>query len=260
MNANNAKRLVYTMGRVGTSSVNKALIDAGYPAFSAHWLQYGIDDGVAEYPAFNQRWIDRIKSGKGKPVSVVIPIREPVARNIAAYFRVLHHKDLSKGGLPLEEFKKLDDHGLHQMLIENYDYTFPDQWFSLEPMDLFDFNPFESEFPHDIGWKIYKSGIHKILIIRLENCNDQLHHALEELIGVKGIHMVHINEYKGGGEHIYGDYGIKRYKEFTKNHSISKEWVKKNYELQMAQHFWSDEERAKLTERWIDGVSRGISS
>jgi len=243
VNARTAKRLVYTMGRVGTSSINKALNDAGQSAFSAHWLQYGKDDGVAEYPALNMDLTNRIKENK-KPIKVIIPIREPMARNIAAFWRIMP----SKTGLnvTLDKLHEYSIEQLQNLFIENYRITYPDEWFHLEPMDVFNFNPFKSEFPHSLGYKIYNLGESKILIIRLENCEEQLHHALYELLGVKNIHMEKANVYHGD---TYGDYGVQKYKEF-KATPFPIDFVKKNYALEYAQHFWTNEERQKLIRKW----------
>ena len=126
MNAKTTKRLLNTMGRVGTSSINKALNDAGQPAFSVHWAQHK-DKPVAEYPALNKQLIQRIKHGgpSGKPLSVIIPIREPMARNIAAFFRTLvENKENDNYGFTLDTLKMVSTNHLQSLFMKYYNISF----------------------------------------------------------------------------------------------------------------------------------------
>lgn len=246
MNGKTAERLLYTMGSCGTSSINYALQISGYPAFSAHWLQHDRSQSVAEFPALNVDLVHRIKTRTGLPLKVIVPIREPVARNVAAYWRVLQSRNI----MSPDRLKVCDTTCVQKMFIYNYNMNYPDQWFQLELMDLFGFNPFELEFDHDLGYSIYDVDDHKILIIRLENCDERLHEALYKLLGVKNIHMQEMNTYEGKKwKNSHGDYGIKRYKEF-KATPLPRDFVNKHYDLDYAQHFWTDEERRELVGKW----------
>ena len=84
---------VYTMGKVGSSSVTTALSGAGFEALQVHVLQGGAA-GVkrrierrpkARHLQTSLRLLDYIEAGEAPPT--ISLFREPVARNVSAFFQ-----------------------------------------------------------------------------------------------------------------------------------------------------------------------------
>ena len=73
------------MGKVGSSSINYVLYEDGVKALHAHWMFH--DYPIAEFPTKKSNFEKKIKDIS--LLKVVTPIREPVSRNISAFFRTL---------------------------------------------------------------------------------------------------------------------------------------------------------------------------
>ena len=73
------------MGKVGSSAINHVLHENNVKALHAHWMFH--DYPIAEFPTLKPSFEKKIK--KVYALDVVTPIREPVSRNISAFFRTL---------------------------------------------------------------------------------------------------------------------------------------------------------------------------
>lgn len=131
-----AKFVVHSMGKCASRSIHKTLVRAGSDATHAHYI-YG--------------------KGKDKDTNntryVISPIREPVRRNISAYFENYYQDSMSA-----------DD------FIERYPHHVPLLWFDREvrrvwSIDVYDDEPVAS----GDGWWVYAKGGIRLLVIRMEN-------------------------------------------------------------------------------------------
>lgn len=208
------------MGRVGSSSIGQVLHNNDVAHIHGHWILN--EYPVAEFPTTKPNFMRVVKANPD--IKVVTPIREPLARNISAFFRGLDRYCKDQRHVTATE--------LQDIFINQYNMKYPDQWFELELMQMFDFNPFESKFDHKKGYKIYKSGKHRILIIRLEDTERILSEALRKLLGIRNARMVKKNEFS-----TKYNFMSQLYKEF-KSLDFPKDFLTELYQLDYARHFY----------------------
>jgi hypothetical protein len=217
--------LLYQMGKVGSSSVNQALHKAGVTAIHAHWINDNFY--MPEFPTAKPPIVKAIRSGDAPAFKVITLVREPVRRSISAYFQ----QPRTYSGL---EFRKKSPEAMMQDLLDFYRVDYPDLWFDLELLDLFEFDIYGEPFNYKKGYQTYQKGKHKLLLIRLEDAKRCLPKAIKEFLGVSGCRMLERNVFKE-----------------RHNQTILGNAYRAVENLKHAQHFYSDEERAKLKEKWL---------
>jgi hypothetical protein len=221
------------MGKVGSGSINHALYNKGIETLHAHWMSGEFPE--AEFPTTKLKILNKIKNDEVPPLKVITPIREPLGRNLSAFMYNLIKYGISGRQETVEE--------LYHLFIEKYNIYYPDLWFEKELMSTFNFNPFNKKFNHRKGYQIYNVGKHKILIIRLENADKVLPRAIHKLLRVRGVQMIHHNNFE---EKKYVGH---KYKEL-KTKKFSREFLDKIYDLKYAKHFYTEKELEKFKDRY----------
>lgn len=215
--------------------MDKALYNRGIRTIHAHWLSGEFPK--AEFPTTKEKLIKLIHNGETPPLKVITPIREPMRRNISAFmFNVIKYGTSGRQETPQQ---------LQQLFIEKYDIFYPQRWFDEELLSTFkEFNPFEVGFPYKKGYKIYKAGKNKHLIIRLEDADMVFSKAIKQLLGVRNVEMIHINKLEDK------KYIGQKYLEMTKL-KYPKEFVEKVYSQKYVQHFYTQDEIEKFKNKYV---------
>lgn len=173
--------LVYQMGKVGSSSLEKSL------SGSIHEHSFfGNPPNPTDYYLRNNTLLKIIKSRlkdivkvflikRRKTVKIICPVRPALSRNTSMYFQALpfwladyqtgyysrsFERDGRKDGLYI----------LFDSFNKNFPHSYPDDWFSSELMKLtgidvlsdVEINGFDS------GYNIYKNGKYEVLVIRAD--------------------------------------------------------------------------------------------
>ena len=233
--------LVYQMGKVGSISIQKALKQKGIHALHAHWMQ-----GRGEYPTTKKHLVKEIKRGARDDWKVISLVREPVARNVSAFFQ-----SIEKYYPAYKEYKYKE--AVLECFLQEYDHQWPEEWFDAEIMDIFDFDPFSEKFDRRQGYKIYKVKYGEILIIRLEDANRVVPEAMEEFLGIEDIEMVTSN---GFIQRHNGTRVGKIYQEFMETVEFSEDFLDEMYDMRHAKHFYSKREIKNFKEMWSDNDKR----
>ena len=241
--------VVYQMGRVGSRSVRDALQLKGYDfVFHVHRMNPGNLKIVRdEYLSHNQpppkekvgRMLYRHVVLKQRPAKFVTLVREPVARNISAFFRNFRRftgRNYSESGLGLA--------GLIEAFIKSYNHTIPLRWFDEEPKRTLNVDVYNYPFPKEKGYRVIKKGPFEMLVIKLELENYQKEKAIAEFFQVESLPLVEVNK----GEQA--DYGP-TYKEFVRSIRLPVGYIEEMYQSKYAKHFYSDEEIDRFRKRWL---------
>lgn len=140
--------LVFTMGKVGSTTVMRACESAGIVAgrgYSGNIDLLNFDD----YDAF------------------VTMVRDPMARNISQFFELWSNE--------IDDVQKMYD-----FFVADFLHDEPDEWFQkwLEP--VLGIDVYKGQFNRKQGWRVYDKDL---LLIRTENLNDGLANGLANLLG-----------------------------------------------------------------------------
>ncbi len=188
-----------------------------------------------------RKQIDKNPRQHWKLISLV---REPIARNIGSFFQNIAEyipdwkEQYKKGTLSLDQLQKyfLNNQSIH---------IAADWWFDKQLKPLFGIDVFESDFPVETGFKIYKSPSSNasLLLIRLEDLNSCAERAMYEFLGLKDFTLYNTNV---GDEKEYADL----YKEF-KEKPLPKEYIENIYNMRSVRHFYSQDELEAFSSHWL---------
>jgi hypothetical protein len=258
--------LVYQMGKVGSSTLVSSLraIHPPLAVFHVHYLQ------PAEIARMELRYRRAFRQRRSVPTHMletryvrslldrrilpapagrwrlVIPFREPVARNLSAFFQTLH---TTVPALDLE--RELAQVGLDALLPrlaalfrETLDHTLPIRWFDLEPREIFGLDLPALPFDREQSWALHSNERAEAVVVKLERLRACAGPALQALLGVDGVRLLPANEAR---EKAY--YPI--YSAFREWIRLPEEYVERLYAARWVQAWYTPAELDAFRTRWL---------
>lgn len=241
--------LVHTMGKVGSSSIAKALeaqpylevyqihqLNADNIAHStAHHVSKGLK--VPKHLAVSRHVIDNILTGH-RPVSLITLVRDPVARNISSFFQNLYLHGVKErvNSRPPEE--------LIETFYTSYNHEIPLKWFDVQVKEPLGIDVFTQPFPMEMGFLRIKTDKLDMLILRSETPDPRKQAALQDFLGLKDLDMA--TENVSSNKKQYG----RAFKAFLDQVCFPADYVSKMYQSKYAAHFYTALERDLLAAKW----------
>ncbi|AFZ44052.1 Protein of unknown function NKWYS [Halothece sp. PCC 7418] len=268
------KLFVHTMGKVGSSTVIRSLHQSGLNRFyTIYWTHYLSQEGITlmetlanrnyhkwqEVPKgirnqillcrFLQKQFQTTSFRKNK-LKIITLVREPIARNISSFFQNYelwlphqNHQTIYRFNR-LESLKELTCQELADCFLENYYHDIPLKWFGTELKPIFNIDVFYSEFPQEKGYQIYEGEFADLLLIKLEKFNQCAQKAFQEFLKVENFQLTPANV---GGNKDYSTI----YKDLESSINLPKSYIKRMYDSQYTQHFYSESEIEKFKNKWL---------
>lgn len=253
---------VLQMGRVGSASVTVAVKNAyqalgiDVPVYHNHYIAHY--DLIIERASFDLRDYSAAKHDiehvdmknrtelfacleNQQPVKLISLVRDPVARNVSAFFFAFSsfvpdwkerelHQPLSAGELcNIFESKR----AFIQTAFN---------WFDEQLKDGLGIDIYSVPFDKSRGWQIYKHGLVEVLIVRMEDLYRVGENALRRFLRLPHVQMVKVNT--GEEREAY-----ELYRRFL-THPISQEYLEMTYATKLARHFYTEDEREQFIQRW----------
>lgn len=256
--------VVYQMGKVGSATVQRSIIEGftelglKVPVYHIHNLNRLelFERGVIKRSRMGFRVMDTLEGirlglalkremleNPDRRWNIVTLIRDPVQRNVSAFFQGLGQqvpdwKDLYRtGDLTLEELQWL-------FLKRFRDHDSPARWFDQQMKPVFGVDVYATPFPKSDGYKIYPPQRNsRVLLIRLEDLERVSDRAFADFLGLPQLKIVNTNTHE---EKDYRDL----YEEFVKM-PLPRSYVRKMYRLRFSKHFYTPEELDVFAERWM---------
>jgi hypothetical protein len=250
--------LIYQMGKVGSMTLEASIrkvykdIDLDVPIYRSHTLmdfekaaeiiksKMGNSSAMLEEVEKERKLRNKIDEEPDKLWNVMTMVRDPVARNIAAFFQNIDSylpewKELwESNSLPMQR--------LLDSFFENEEVNSP-FWFETRLELVFGINVYASPFPHQIGYKIYRNPPRAdMLLIRLENLNQVASEAVDKFLRIPNFRLLNTNI---GSEKPYADV----YRTMLRT-PLPKSYVKKMYSTALARHFYTETELSAFTRKW----------
>lgn len=250
--------VVFQMGKVGSTTVHRAVEATGRAALQVHVLRPDAIAGTED--VYRQRWSSEVHAGHlfaaqhlrrlidrhpERRWDVVTLVRDPVARNVSEFLQgdwlgYLNHD---------EHLDRLDAPDLADRLLDaflhRYDrHDVPLEWFDDHLAPVFGIDVFDHPFPHDVGWQLIEGVQARLLVLRQEDLGSAGPRGLAELLGTGPVRLSDRNVT-----------GSKRYaplhRRFLDEVHLPAELVERMYESRYARHFYTDEERSAAVSRWL---------
>lgn len=258
--------LVYQMAKVGSStivaSIKKAKLDI--PVYHIHALtKEGLQNEERAYfgPSisltcksllpeathlYEGYYLNDVLKKGNRPSMIVTLVRDPIARNISAFFEGMHlripdfNNRASKNDIHVDEIIKLF---LDSIKINPDYHMTPLGWFDKEFRKAIKIDVYSDDFPKSKGYKIYGSDNSSVLLLKLEKLNQCFSEA-SSIFFEKG--SISIESKNISRKKIYHDL----YKAFKKSIILPESYLQLMYDSKYAKHFYSNDEINSFLERW----------
>jgi len=230
---------IYQMGKVGSKSILHSLENCGLKPVT-HFHLFELLDKPQE------RFVRRYLQNSKRQISIISPIREPVARNLSSFFHdfrgYFNGKDLNK--LKLSELEK--------HFYTDYDrHNFPLEWFDKEFQTHTSIDVYEYSFPQKEGFLTIRQGRFRVLIFKLELPDEKKAQLIKDFLGLKEFQL---QLYNTASEKYYKDV----YKKFVDNIQVQDSYLERMYRAKFSEHFYSNQELKQFIEKWGRAAKRAV--
>lgn len=245
--------LIYQMGKVGSSTIRASLRKAGFPSFQFHSLDESVLQQEADYHARRgsvpPKHIERSLLVRkelldsGTPLRVITLVREPISRNISAYFENLERYTQIENAAETASVDFLLDHFLK---------TKPElralNWFESELERFLGIDVYSHPFEAEQRFTRFRSGNHEVLILRIDAEDAVKARALADFVGIPEVGIVNSNVSDDSS------YAAK-YKQFKQRVQLSKHYFDAHINSRLLQHFFTPIEREQVAQRWAPRIA-----
>jgi hypothetical protein len=213
---------LYQLGKVGSSSLEHSLVPT-WPGLTVH--SHSLTP--AEGETIELIGMRELVVKKRKPFLVISMVREPIARNISAFFenydRELGKTVGARANLSVDE--------MIEIFLTKYNHDHPLTWFDnrMKPdcgIDVFDY-----QFPAN-GVQVIEHNHVRMLLMRSE-IDDQLKEsAVNDFLGMKDFRLKRVND---ASQKAY----IETYRLFREKFVPPDWYIEKMYESRYFKHFYA---------------------
>jgi len=222
---------LFQMGKVGSSSL-KATLSRKYKGAVIHAHNYGMLNGKQK--GF-LKWSKRLNL----PVYVICPVREPLSRNVSAFFQNFK-RDTGYEFLD-REWSAIE---LRELFLNHYPHNVCLEWFDKNLRTTFGINVFATAFPVKRKWNTYKKGSIRLLVYRSD-----LDHS-EQLNIVSRFIRCNIDGWIYGNKSAEKEYG-EAYRSFCDSVALPDIYISIMCNSLFCRHFWSKEEIDVNSKKWM---------
>lgn len=251
-------KLVYQMGKVGSSSVIAGLRQAGLQAtsFQIHFLSNDInvhkkthrDAGHTLCPVHlleGQQLRTRVVQKK-IPVKVISLVRDPVAVFISNLFQnplLSGFRGLSQQGHPIADAVRQE---VTQKILAADAFDYINNWFDREMRQVFGIDVFEQPFCKQTGWQVYRSDRAELLLLQLEKLDDEGWSAIST-------YCSHDVSRAVKNSRVASPHG-QLYDEILNTVKFNEKFLTGIYSSKFASHFYSEEDLNTFRQKWQRGI------
>ena len=250
---------VFQMGKVGSKSafhaIQESLEEQGKGKGPLHAKEIGntillhvhrvSDAGGRLGPMIS--WRVRL----GWPLTVICPIREPIARDISAFFYFYYQEApdlLENTNLgELEELFLADSRPIrvnqNPRWIDLTEHWFTLNWFDEHFKPLTHIDVYKKPFPIDRKWQIYKRGSIRVLLYRVDLTPSEQTKLVSDFLGIK------LDEFGPENDARSRDYA-KLYSQFCESVKLPEQYISRMHDSRFAKHFWSPQELKTAADKW----------
>jgi hypothetical protein len=247
------------MGKVGSMSIAKSLEKTvKNPIFHIHALLRDEEDlktrAVFGFSS-HQEQIMKLQKLLGKEkgafiyeniiaksdsVKVITLTREPIGRNIAAFFQ---NFEMETGKAPKDSSFAPEELG--SMFIKYYPHSVPLKWFDKNINKCLGIDIYDYDFPQEKGFLTIRKGNIDLLVLKVEVADQIKETAIAQFLGIKDFKIVNDNV---GDSKDYSDI----YKNFKQSFKLPLAYVEEMCNSQYFRHFYTEKEINQVFSKWTE--------
>jgi len=260
--------VVHTMAHDGTTTISQGLksLRLDVPIYHTHVLNYidrisenmkkGVknhNNGVknhnnnGESLEYERSIREQFEGWHGQPWNFISLVRDPVARNISAFFYEIEqfmpdfHDRVKDGEFDVEKVRDVFFE-IGDRLGSRWEDTTP--WFDRQVRDLLGIDVFATAFPKEAGYAIYEGRNSKLLLLRLESLQACSADAFRQFLGIASFRPVPANSSENKHYRAF-------YDRFKREVVLSDSYLEKVYGSQLARHFYTEQELQRFKAKWL---------
>jgi hypothetical protein len=248
--------VIYQMGKVGSRTVWQSLLSIMPRRQALHHLHHmhgldaieadlgrraGASEAQRAYLAAARDLRRRFDAGEPPSWNVITLVRDPVARNLSAFFfgladeaPALHRR--ARGG-------RFERTALLSTFLRDFDHDHAHRWFELQFRPVFELDVFARSFPHERGYDIQQTDRIRLLLLRTEDLDRRLPAAIEDLLGWHGC------EPRTANRAADQDYAA-AYGSFLEQLVMPDTYLERMYDSRLARHFYTPGEISAFRRHW----------
>jgi hypothetical protein len=253
--------IVYTMGKVGSSTVYNSLLAAPLvnPVLQVHFISKDLSKNrqyhkrARIYPPpygiyLGEAIQKKIEKDKGFPIKIISLVRDPIALIISDLFQNPHfHKEIlyrKSGTIDAHKATKY----LDLKLNDQRTFTYINEWFDRELRSVFGIDVFSVPFQKESGYSQYSKDNIEVIVIRLEDLSRVGHEVISDFIGITPpLTLVDSN--------IRANTKTKNeYSDVVKSVSLDINVCRKIYSSEFVKHFYDDKMIDHFIYRWCKNI------
>lgn len=244
---------LYQMGKVGSTSLEVAFQSSGVPVHHIHSLGGDFSDQFRFHRTrlpLRRRIENRLFGTAqrlllnlpNRPARVLTLVREPLARNLSAFFQLLRNVIWEDS-----RFNTRDDRDLIPLLTDAFHRYFRQNssmtWIDREIRGQLGIDLYSHLFDPAQGWMRIRQRHIDLLVVRAENL-DQCVPVISQFTGIAELHLPKVNL---SDRKWYGTL----YRDFRESYVPSPALLDELYDTLYMRHFYSAEETARFRQQWL---------
>ena len=249
---------VFQMGKVGSRSV-------------LYSIQRSLNkqDGKWNHKntiLFDRHKLDELYSGNlikpiilwrgrlGLPIKIICPIREPIARDVSAFFNFYCKVHLPS--FPTTDLQELEELFLKDSreksanpsrplsyLVSEHEFAL--NWFDEHFKPLMRIDVYKQPFPIDRKWQIYRRGFTRVLVYRIDLTRSEQTKLISRFLGIQ---LDEIGSENASKNKEYYEF----YSRFHESVKLPEQYIRRMHDSRFAKHFWSPAELKAAADKWRD--------
>ncbi|MBO6944611.1 putative capsular polysaccharide synthesis family protein [Altererythrobacter sp.] len=243
---------IFQMGKVGSSSIQASLRrHKDLASFQFHrfggsqaeilvkspWRLDNVELGTAQHEIIGLLMRRRMKE-LDLPLKVITLVREPIGRNLSAYFQNWDHFKRMRG-----DHKSRGAEGEIKHFLAAYDHQIPEKWLAGQFSDYLDVDVFSHEFDKEAGHGRIRSEHADILLMHHDLEDELKRELISDLVGLQLSPLVRANEAEGKAYAAI-------YQQVRQPGYLPVSHVEEMLNSRYTRHFYSLEQRQIFAENW----------
>lgn len=248
--------LIYQMGKVGSTTIELALRSHSRRLHVRHLHMLSDLDAIEAKVRSNlkdprdtlgeiekgRNLLEEIRRHPEWRINIVSLVRDPVSRNISAFFQGLSDRfpnyrvDWDAGRLTLRELAD-------SFLADEITHDAPLQWFDRQLKPVFGHDVFATPFDHQKKREIQVLPKTRLLVLRLEDLDHCMADAFQEFLGIR---LEKPRSANIGDEKGYADI----YRAFKSSLVLPPDYLDRMYTSKLVKHFYTPDEISRFRQTW----------
>lgn len=183
-------------------------------------------------------WINQHIIQKQRPVKFISLVREPVGRNVSAFFQNLE----AITGLDKEAVLCNADK-LQAYFLNSYKHSVPLDWFDVEVQETLGIEVYAQPFPKEKGYIEFQNGPFELLVLRAELPDGEKAEAIQRFLGLRRFEIGRENV---SARKWYADL----YDHFKQHLALPQEHLDAMCTAKYTRHFYTASEIEAMRVRW----------